>query len=192
MLHLVTSYRRAEIPARHAETSPRGVEPSIRPEDPSRRGAEASHQFAEASPGPAASDEIQRAPAIAPRKRIVNGKSYPQFRREKNETLVKIGYSKSDRRKYEHRSPRELLDHLAIAVAELGSGDRLVTSESLLASNVPGLAGVPTYQTYLCIAFLVHHGLLVRMGRSGYAISRESQDDFVAATSAAFKALPRR
>src|SRR4051812_48613106 len=36
-------------------------------------------------------------------------KSYPRFKRQ-DDTLIKVGWSKSDRTTYEHRSPRSVLN----------------------------------------------------------------------------------
>lgn len=129
---------------------------------------------------------------VAPRKRVVGGHSYPQFRQEPDETLVKIGYSKSNRKRYEHRAPRKVLERLAAELAELGASDRLFSTDQLFDPPTPSLAEFPTYQVYLCLAFLVHHGLVLKMGRQGYTIAAEAKPDFAAAVRAAFAALPAR
>lgn len=166
--------------------SPRGDGPQAA-RSPSHRG--------DASAPP---DERDRVAVVArgaisrPAKRTIAGKEYPRFHRERDGTLVKIGYSKSKRAKYEHRSPREVLDQLALALNKLGAGDRLFNTEELLDPQAGHLPEYPTYQTYLCLAFLVHGGLLTRFGRQGYRLSPDARADFPAAVGAAFDSLPTK
>lgn len=130
--------------------------------------------------------------SIPPRKKVVRGKEYPRFYRDRDDMLVKVGYSKSNRREYEHRAPKDVLDTVAAVALELGSGERLFTSEALLAHKASGLAEVPPYQSYLCLAFLLHHGLLLRVGRSRYALAPGREPGFRDAVGAALAGLPSR
>jgi hypothetical protein len=54
---------------------------------------------------------------------------YPRFKRE-GETLVKIGWSKSDWATYEHRSPRDVLDRLVAAIKRVAVRDERFTTEN--------------------------------------------------------------
>jgi hypothetical protein len=62
-----------------------------------------------------------------------------------------------------------------------------------------GLADCPSYQVYMCLAFVVRTGLLTRHGRQGYTIpdtaepaGQGGQAGFVRAVAAAYAALPVR
>ncbi|MFN4241825.1 MAG: hypothetical protein ACK4PI_01160 [Tepidisphaerales bacterium] len=139
------------------------------------------------------SAELQAGQAgIPPRKKVVRGKEYPRFYRDRDDMLVKVGYSKSSRREYEHRAPKDVLDKVVAVALELGSGERLFTSEALLAHKPSGLAEVPPYQSYLCLAFLLHHGFLVRVGRSRYALAAGREFGFRDAVARAVGTLPLR
>ena len=105
------------------------------------------------------------------------------------QTLVKVGYSKSDRREYEHRSPREVLDRLTSLVTKLGAGGRRFTTEQILPPGEDQLADLPSYQVYLCLALLVRTGLLVRHGRQGYTVPEGA--DLKQAVDQAWSNLPK-
>lgn len=94
---------------------------------------------------------------------------YPRFHRE-GDVLVKIGWSKSDRRPYEHRSPFAVVEQLVAEIIKVGKGGARFTTEQLL--PLKGTDGVewPSYQVYLCLAWLVFEGLLDRYGRQGYTV----------------------
>ena len=49
---------------------------------------------------------------------------------------------------------------------------------------------VPSYQAYLCLAWLVAAGLVSRHGRQGYTVAAAGDVD--AAVEAAWQALPKR
>jgi hypothetical protein len=106
--------------------------------------------------------------------------------------LIKIGYSKTDRRTYEHRSPKELLDRLVGVVANLGSNGRRFITEQLILPQDARLADVPSYQVYLCLAFLVLNGLVQKHGRSGYTIAAEHAKDLSLGLNAKWNELPIR
>lgn len=117
-------------------------------------------------------------------------KMFPQFYRDVDQ-LVKIGYSKSERRTYEHRSPREVLDRLAVLLVEIGNKEQPFTTEQILDLFQLQTPVVPTYQIYLCLAFLVRQGLVRRRGRSDYSTDNHA-GDFSAAVKAAWDTLTSR
>ena len=120
---------------------------------------------------------------------------FPRFHRE-GDHLVKVGYSKSDRRTYEHRCPRDTLGRVAAVVGDLGRGGRRFTTEQMFpsdaASDPAPLAGVPSYQVYLCLAFLIRRGLVRRHGRAGYTVEGGGAADLRAGVEAAWASLPVR
>jgi hypothetical protein len=102
----------------------------------------------------------------------VPARTYPRFKRD-DDTLVKIGWSKSDRATYEHRSPRSILDRLVRRIQDVGAAGDRFTTEQILPLLDDENNELPSYQAYLCLAWLVIVGLLERHGRQGYTVSAE-------------------
>jgi hypothetical protein len=117
--------------------------------------------------------------------------SFPQFYREENQ-LVKIGYSKFERRRYEHRSPREVVERLAHLLLVIGADRKQFNTERILPPLEKTFADVPSYQGYLCLAFLVIKGLVQKHGRSRYTIAPDPAPDLRAALTAQWNSLPLR
>ncbi len=103
---------------------------------------------------------------------------------------MKIGWSKSDRATYEHRSPRSILQNLVRRVAEIGGNGLRFTTEQLLPLLDENGSELPSYQCYLCLAWLVAEGLIERHGRQGYTL--HGQGDLTQAVEAAWQGLPKR
>lgn len=96
--------------------------------------------------------------------------NFPRFVR-RNDSLVKIGWSKTDRSEYEHRAPREVAMLLASAVRKRAENGNLVRAEDVMPVLDPrDGAEIPSYQAYLCLAWLKHEGLVVPQGRKGYTV----------------------
>ncbi len=125
---------------------------------------------------------------------IAAGETFPKFFRER-ETLVKIGYSKTDKRTYEHRSPRAVLAALVDVLSRLGnagdSGAAVFTAEDVMVVRSERLKGVPTYQIYSCLSFLIRHGLVRRNGRSEYLVEART-GSLESSTESAWSGLPAR
>jgi hypothetical protein len=96
---------------------------------------------------------------------------YPKFVRE-GETLVKIAWSKSERKPYEHKAPKGVLRALIQALTRVGSGGARFTMEGLLPLKDGG-TDIPDYQTYLTLAWLRSAGLITQHGRQGYSLPPE-------------------
>ena len=96
---------------------------------------------------------------------------YPKFAME-GDTLIKIGFSRRERAEYEHRSPLATL--VAVSDAADAVADRrgcFTTDDLMPVADADGEA-LPSYQSYLCLAFLRDAGLVERIGRSQYNIAR--------------------
>jgi hypothetical protein len=117
------------------------------------------------------------------------GGQYPRFKRD-DDTLIKVGWSKSDRATYEHKSPRSILSKLVARIIEVGSSGDRFTTEQILPLLDDENAELPSYQAYLCLAWLVVAGLLERHGRQGYTI--DVSGDFQSAVDSMWDQLPRR
>jgi hypothetical protein len=115
-------------------------------------------------------------------------KKYPKFFRD-GENLVKVGWSKSRRTEYEHKAPVSVLSDLAMAISTASAKKPRLTMESLLPlkSSRDGTE-VPSYQTYLSLAWLRDQGLVLQRGRQGYSV--KPKIDLNAKAMEIFHALP--
>lgn len=133
--------------------------------------------------------QVAHSPSAALKK-----KQYPRFKREGDDTLVKIGWSKSERSQYEHRSPRRVADLLIDRIADVANDGKRFTTDELLplrdTDNNPN-GEVPSYQVYLCLAWLVMEGIIDRHGRQGYTLPNDAAE-LPAKVERAWAALPRR
>jgi hypothetical protein len=99
--------------------------------------------------------------------RGASGHGYPRFMRRGDE-LVKIGWSKSDRKEYQHRAPRSLLVALRQALLDAGKRRKLFTMDAL--ERQLSSSGAPGYQAYVWLAWLRSAGLVKQHGRQGYSV----------------------
>jgi hypothetical protein len=128
--------------------------------------------------------------ASAASERKMNGKSvggssarsvtdvYPKFLR-RGDDLVRIGWSKTERREYVQRAPKVVVDAVAGAVKNLGVRARLFNGDALLPlKNGSNGGSVPDYQVYLALGWLKDLGVLQQRGRrGGYSWLRDKQID---------------
>lgn len=116
-------------------------------------------------------------------------RQYPKFLRRKDE-LVKVGWSKSEKCEYVHRAPRRVLEIVGIAVDRVGRDAALFDVDALVTLEDVGRQGdIPSYQTYLCLAWLRHENLIERHGRQGYTISVQ---DLASAIKERWQSLPTK
>lgn len=120
---------------------------------------------------------------------VAGNEQYPRFVRERD-ALVKIGWSKSERAPYEHRSSRAVLDRVVAGILAAGGRGQRVTTDDLLPLFDTDGTELPAYQCYLCLAWLVTAGLVERHGRQGYTIQNPS--NLTRALEAAWDALAAR
>lgn len=122
-----------------------------------------------------------------PRKRK-DKRVYPRFYRQ-NDSLVKVAWSKREKKEYEHKAPWRVVEGLAAALTRQGANGRLFTSEDILPlSDVSDGSEVPSYQAYLALAWMRAEELLVQHGRRGYTVKNVSQ--FSEAVVTRWKQLP--
>jgi hypothetical protein len=115
---------------------------------------------------------------------------YPKFLREGN-NLVKIGWSKSWKAEYEHKSPRKTLPLLILAFSKFGSNGRRFSMNKVLPLVDPtDSSRVPDYQAYLCLAWLKNLGFLTQHGRQGYSLTTRAPIEPLIETH--WAALPAR
>lgn len=120
------------------------------------------------------------------RKGRAAGDGYPKFFR-RGEELVKVGWSKKERKEYTHRAPRSAVDATAAAVARVGANGKLFNGDALLPLKDAGGEAVPDYQVYVSLAWLKEMGVVEQRGvRTGYTLADGSPG---AAIGAAWAAL---
>jgi hypothetical protein len=103
---------------------------------------------------------------------------YPKFFRRGDE-LVKVGWSKKERKEYAHRAPRRAVDAVAAAVKQVGSRGKLFNGDALIPLKDPSDGTpLPDYQVYVSLAWLTKLGVLEQRGRrAGYALVPQRQID---------------
>lgn len=95
---------------------------------------------------------------------------YPKFVRLGND-LVKIGWSKKSKEEYQHRAPHGVLALLAESLRAAGANGNLVNAHDLMPLEDPETSSeIPSYQVYLCVAWLRQVGLVEQQGRQGYTV----------------------
>lgn len=95
---------------------------------------------------------------------------YPKFVRE-GDNLVKIGWSKSQRAEYEHKSPKRLLAVLCESLTS-ANGKRIMMDKVLPLKDPVTGNPFPDYQSYVCLAWLKSSGLVTQHGRQGYSLPK--------------------
>jgi len=100
---------------------------------------------------------------------------YPKFLRE-GDNLIKIAWSKKERAEYEHRASAKTLFMLIKTLAEAGANRRRFIMDDILPRIKSGEGGeTPSYQAYLCLAWLKAVGLVTQHGRRGYSLSHPTR-----------------
>jgi hypothetical protein len=100
---------------------------------------------------------------------------FPKFMRDEG-NLYKIGWSKADKSTYEHKAPKDVLLALLSKLKVVAAKKRRFTMEQVLPLNRAGdYAELPSYQVYLCLAWLRKLGLVTQHGRKGYSVSHSEK-----------------
>lgn len=109
---------------------------------------------------------------------------YPRFFRRGDE-LVKVGWSKKDRKEYNHRAPRQAVDVVTGAVRQAGTKGKLFNGDALLPLKDPSSgAALPNYQVYVALAWLRDLGVVEQRGRrAGYTLALSKQIDSTVTTA---------
>lgn len=115
-------------------------------------------------------------PAVSRHGTIVRGgsvrpsRTFPRFERE-GDKLVKIAWSKKGRAEYEHKAPRRVADILIAAIrSRKGEGAKFEAPDVLPLLDPKTRREIPSYQSYLALAWLRHEGVVAKYGRDGYAL----------------------
>ena len=102
--------------------------------------------------------------------------AYPKFYRRGDE-LVKVGWSKKDRKEYNHRASRDAVDAVAASIRQVGMKGKLFKGDALLQLESPTDGShIPNYQVYVALAWLRRLGVVKQHGlRAGYTVALEKQ-----------------
>jgi len=118
-----------------------------------------------------------------------NHGGYPRFFRQ-GDRLIRVAWSKREKKEYEHKAPVTVLKALTIAMADRGADGRVFSTDELLPIRDNDGAEVPAYQAYAGLALLKQVGLIEQHGRQGYSIPRLPQ--LSGAVEAVLRNLPER
>ena len=118
--------------------------------------------------------------------------AYPRFFR-RADSLVKIGWSRNEKKEYEHGAPRYAVDLLAIAIARKSRNGNVFTAKDIFPLRVKDgghTSEVPTYQAYVALAWLRQAGLVKQLGRRGYSVRKSLSMRLPDAVAAEWQKLP--
>ena len=122
--------------------------------------------------GSAPADRLPVANARASRAgRKIARDEYPRFYR-RDERLIRVAWSKRDKKEYEHRAPHAVLKTLIESIASNATGGRIFSTEEILPIHDNEGNLIPSYQAYVGIALLKQTGLVDQHGRKGYSVPR--------------------
>jgi hypothetical protein len=97
---------------------------------------------------------------------------YPRFLRD-GDRLVKVAWSKKERKPYEHRAPQAIIQTLIDAVRKRKGEGKLFEAADVLPLVTGSGEEYPSYQSYLALAWLRHVGIVAKKGRDGYILKRD-------------------
>jgi hypothetical protein len=97
--------------------------------------------------------------------------SYPFFEKC-GDNLVKIGWSKSSRSQYQHKSPRIVARKLAEALSREAKQGGIIATEKLMPVKLDDGSLVPDYQVYVSLAWFRQIGVVKQNGRQGYTVRK--------------------
>jgi hypothetical protein len=114
-----------------------------------------------------------KADSLLQRSKPIDSKnSYPKFFR-KGDELVKVGWSKRERREYHHRAPKIAVNAVGGALKRIGAKGRSFNGGDLLPlKNPEGASAIPNYQAYVALAWMKDLGIVKQRGRrAGYKLN---------------------
>lgn len=98
---------------------------------------------------------------------------YPKFFRD-GEELLKLGWSKREKKVYRHKTPKRVALVVSQALQQAGQHNNRIVMEQILPIHDPESdTDVPSYQAYLSLAWLRKEKLIVQHGRQGYSLRPE-------------------
>jgi len=106
-------------------------------------------------------------------KRHVRGK-YPKFE-IKNDTLVRIGWSKKERREYTHKVTKRVFYEAVEVMGRLAKGGAGPFTAEQIIEHINSMESetIPSYQVYVVLGLLRQTNCIKQVGREGYDIPPE-------------------
>lgn len=112
---------------------------------------------------------------------------YPKFFR-KGDQLVRIAWSKKEKKEYQHKTPYSVLKALTATMSKIGADGRVFSTDQFLPIRDADGSEVPSYQAYVGIALMKQMALIDQHGRQGYSIPRLAE--FKDAVESVWRKLP--
>jgi len=129
-------------------------------------------------------------PTRRPSTRPVERKEFPRFFRREDQ-LIRIAWSKREKKEYSHKVPYAALKALVEAFAKAGREGRVFTTDQVLPiRDLADGSEIPNYQSYVCISWLKQTGLIDQHGRQGYSVPRLTE--FQNAVESIWLTLPKQ
>lgn len=121
------------------------------------------------------------------KKTIRDKAAYPKFVKRRDH-LIKVAWSRKEKKEYQHKVPHSTVLLFVDAIAEAGKDGRVVQMSDLLPIREPDGSEIPSYQSYLVLAWLRSAGLVDQHGRQGYSI--RCSDTLQSAVKPGWNTLP--
>jgi hypothetical protein len=99
-----------------------------------------------------------------------NAAAFPRFERH-SKRLVKLGWSSRDKRIYEHRASYDAAEEICKRFVEKAGNKKILKIEKVLPMKTEDGEELPSYQVYLVLKWLQHHGVVEKQGKDGYLIA---------------------
>lgn len=92
---------------------------------------------------------------------------FPRFERHADK-LVKVGWSKRQRKEYEHRAPRAAILAFTVHLGSRTMASKPFVVDTLLPAYDAAGDEIPNYQVYLALGWLRQLRIIIKRGREGY------------------------
>lgn len=131
---------------------------------------------------PSLIDEPRAAPARTSTKGRGKSPAYPRFERDEDR-LIKVGWSKREKREYEHKAPRAAALAVYLRLGQVKARKAFRMDEILpvdTPATLPDGTEVPAYQAYVVLAWLRSVGQIEKSGNDSYqwALAQVTEDTF--------------
>lgn len=105
-----------------------------------------------------------------------NPSDYPRFEKD-GRRLVKLGWSKKNKKAYEHRVPHETVVGFVHHLSSIVDQGQVFEVEKILPVRDSSGDEIPAYQIYVTLAWLRESGAVEKKGRDGYVLRDGSLPD---------------
>ncbi len=121
-------------------------------------------------------------------KRTKRKNDYPKYRVQGN-YLSRIGWSKKERKPYEHKVAKDVFDETVNTMVRLSHDlNGAISADQIIAKvNKSSSVPIPSYQVYVVIGLLRDHKDIRQLGRKGYELPK----NFVKLTAARWNELAK-